>query len=464
MRRWRLPGVWLALVGVLALVPVLAAQNSTPPVDRGVRIGITYTPGVRPGILVLGGPHADLVDSVRAIVRRDLDFSDRFELITLPGGDSLTLGVAAAPPAGRGAGGGEHPGGAQQVAGVGVFINYALYAALGADYVVNVVPGDSGPAVTLYDVRGEAVRRQLHPTALRRADPDFRMAVHRVSDEVVRTVAGAPGVAATQLLVVQRGRVYRLDADGAQAVPLSPAGINALSPAWAPDGRRMAYMEFANGAGRLYLYDLRSGERRIVPPTTQFLNFTPAFAPDGRLVAFSRATEEGTDIFTYNVAEQCCLQRLTIGRFSDNLSPTFSADGGRIAFISTRSGATQVYVMAADGTGQELFAPFDYGMTGSSNAPEWSPDGVNLAFHRTVEGSPQIFVMDVASRRVRQLTSFGRNEDPTWAPDGRHVAVVSDRTGSRQIWIIDLDTGRVRQLTRLGEARLPAWSPRIVQP
>ena len=120
--------------------------------------------------------------------------------------------------------------------------------------------------------------------------------------------------------------------------------------------------------------------------------------------------------------------------------------------------------MAADGTGQELFAPFDYGVTGSSLAPEWSPDGTRIAFHRDVLGSPQVFIMDARSRMVRQLTSAGRNEDPTWAPDGRHIAFISSRTGRRQIWVIDVETGRVRQLTQAGDTRLPAWSPRIPEP
>jgi TolB protein len=127
-------------------------------------------------------------------------------------------------------------------------------------------------------------------------------------------------------------------------------------------------------------------------------------------------------------------------------------------------GGQQIYVMSADGTGQELFAPFDYGVTGNSNAPEWSPDGLQVAFHRDVMGSPQIFLMDVRSRVVRQLTSYGRNEDPTWAADARHLAFISSRTGRRQVWIIDVESGRVRQLTTVGDARLPAWSPRIQEP
>ena len=65
------------------------------------------------------------------------------------------------------------------------------------------------------------------------------------------------------------------------------------------------------------------------------------------------------------------------------------------------------------------------------------------------------------SREVRQLTSFGRNEDATWAPDSRHIGFVSDRTGSPQLWVIDLETGRVRQVTKIGGVKLPAWSPRV---
>jgi TolB protein len=212
------------------------------------------------------------------------------------------------------------------------------------------------------------------------------------------------------------------------------------------------------------VHDVVSDQKRTVPPTGELLNYTAAISPDGTHLAFSRSTEDGTDIYRYNLARDCCLERLTVGRFSDNLSPTFSPDGRQLAFISTRAGGQQVYVMSADGTGQELFAPFDYGVTGNSNAPEWSPDGTQVAFHRDVMGSPQIFVMDVRSRVVRQLTSFGRNEDPTWAPDGRHLAFVSNRTRRRQVWVIDIESGRVRQLTTVGDARLPAWSRRIQVP
>ena len=440
MRRARL----LLLVSLLA-APLLG-QDTIRPVE-GVRVGITYTPGLRPGLLMLGVPRLALLDSVRAMVERDLDFSDRFEMITLPGSDSLMLAIGAGSPTGS---------------PTGPFVNYALYEALGADYTVSVTDrSDSGLSVVVYDVKGRGVRRVVPVRVTNLADPEFRMTVHRVADEVVRAAAGTAGIAATRLVLVRGGRVYRVDADGADVVALTPGGTGAFSATWAPEGHRVVYTEFRGGLGRLVVHHVASGDREVVPPTMESLNFAPAWSPDGRTLAFSRSNEEGTQVYGYNLAERCCLQRLTAGRFSDNLSPTFSPDGRRIAFASTRAGAPQIYVMSADGTEQELFAPFDYGVTGSSYAPEWSPDGLHLTFHRDVAGSFQVFVMDVASRTVRQLTSAGRNEDPTWAPDGRHLAFVSTRTGTRQLWVMDMDTGRVRQLTRLDGTRLPSWSPRI---
>jgi TolB protein len=184
------------------------------------------------------------------------------------------------------------------------------------------------------------------------------------------------------------------------------------------------------------------------------------FAPDGTHLAYAHSDEKGTDIFVATLGQRTA-QRLTVGRFADNLSPTYSPDGRRIAFISTRAGPPQLYVMGADGTDQELLAPFDFGVTGPSYAPEWSPDGGSVVFHREVSGTPQVFVLTVAGQKLRQITSQGRNEDATWAPDGRHLCFVSDRSGARQLWVIDAETGRNRQLPTPGWARLPAWSRRL---
>jgi TolB protein len=319
-------------------------------------------------------------------------------------------------------------------------------------------------SVRLHDLAAGRVRNQQVFALPAQTAGDFRLAVHRIADEVTRWADGTEGYAASRLLILSGDRIYQVDSDGADLAPVTPAGEKALSNAWAPDGRRFAYTRFSAGRGTIVIRDLAGGSR-VAHGTDADLNFSPAFSPDGRTLAFARAEESGsTNIFVSNVASGCCLQRLTVRNFADNLSPTYSPDGRRIAYVSSRAGPPQIYVMSADGTDQEVLASFDYGATGPSFAPEWSPDGASVVFHREVSRSPQIFILDVASGRVRQLTSVGRNEDATWAPDGRHVAFISDRTGRRQVWVVDTETGRVRQISTAGSARLPSWSRRLGGP
>ena len=464
------PDGWTAVlvVALLAVWPSVrpAVGQDTSAIDRGVRVGIIYRPGVRPGFVLLPQRSSGL-DSARAIIARDLDYSDRFEVITLPAGDSIRLAAPASatpPPPARGQA--RPAAGSPRTTGVGggaqaTALNYPLYQALGADFALDLTPAADTIVVTLHDIAAGGVRRTIRARVPAPAEPAFRQAVHRVADQVLQAALGTPGIAATRVLFVRDGKVYQIDQDGAEAKLVSASDRQAMSPAWASDGRRFAYMEFQAGRGQLFVQEMATGKRTPVATTGTALDFTPAFSPDAQTLAFSRATEEGTDLYTINLKDNCCLRRLTVGRFSDNLSPTFSPDGQRVAFVSTRPGLPQIYVMAADGTDQQLFAPFDYGVTGSSNAPEWSPDGQSVAFHRDVAGTLQVFVLDVRTRTVRQLTSVGRNEDPTWAPDSRHLAFVSDRSGYRQLWIIDLDTGRIRPLLQQSGARLPAWSPRL---
>ena len=426
----------LLLFLTFATASTMAAQDTTR-VDEGVRVGVDYRPGTRPGLVVLPGPG---LDSVRSIITRDLDYSDRFEIIPVAG-PTQTSSTS---------GGGGQEGGP---------VNYELYKGLGAEFAVELSQAAGGVTARLHDLNASRLRNQQ--TVPLPAGADFRLAVHRLADEITRWASGTAGAAASRMLFVSGGRVYRADSDGHDVTPLTPAGQTALSPAWAPDGQRIAFTQLGEGRGGVAVQAVSGGATFLAPGSQTALNITPAFSPDGRTLAFAHSDERGTDIYTANVTERCCAQRLTVGRYADNLSPTFSPDGRRIAFISTRAGPPQLYVMAADGTDQELLAPFDFGATGSSNAPEWSPDGASVVFHREVSGSPQIFVVDVSGRRIRQLTSSGRNEDPTWAPDGRHVAFISDRSGRRQIWIVDMETGRVRQLATPGATRLPSWSRRL---
>ncbi|MDX2261766.1 MAG: hypothetical protein SFU84_08715 [Gemmatimonadales bacterium] len=419
-----------ALAFAMLLATPLAAQD-------GVRTGISYgPPGVRPGIVVAAAPG---LDSVRAIIERDLQFSDRFEVIILP--DSST----------RIAGG----------------VQLGIYRLLGAAAVVELQPAPGGVEVKLHNVATGAIAEQGIRALDRGGVGDGRMAIHRVSDEIVAWVTGAKGIAATRILLklAKTGGsddgIFRIDSDGQNLVRVSRPGGITQSPAWHPDGNRVAYTEMRDHVGTIVLQSLATGTRVTIPTTTTAQNYTAAISPDGTRMAFTRSSEEGSDIYEVNLAQMCCVHRLTtVGRLAINLSPTYSPDGRRIAFISQRGGRPGLYVMDGDGSGQQALI-FDADDTAESQAPDWSPDGTKIVFHRDLAGGRQITILDVARGTVRAVTSTGRNEDPSWAPDSRHVVFKSSRSGRDQLWVLDTETGASRQISTPGGARVPAWSPSL---
>ena len=155
------------------------------------------------------------------------------------------------------------------------------------------------------------------------------------------------------------------------------------------------------------------------------------------------------------------MRTITQSRRYENLSPTFSPDGGRIAFVSDRLGEPAVYVMDVNGGEPRIVSDYTYGRRGYSTSPDWSPSGPWIAYSSRVNGVPQIVVVGADGRGARLLTDRGRNEDPSWAPDGRHLVFASpDREGGG-LFVLDTVTGKVRRLVGGRGFGLPAWSPAL---
>src|SRR5207247_10590851 len=185
-----------AAVGCLLTLSVLPSfrlsAQDTSAIDRGVRIGIVYRPGVRPGVVLLPD-RSTALDSVRAILARTLDYSDRFELITLPGGDSIRV---SAPAAARAPGARTTAGARAHTGGEAAGLNYPLYQALGADFAIALAAVRDTTQVTIHDVTAGAVRRLLKARLPAATSAQFRTAVHRLAGHLVegarRTTATLP--------------------------------------------------------------------------------------------------------------------------------------------------------------------------------------------------------------------------------------------------------------------------------
>ncbi|MFQ5700406.1 MAG: Tol-Pal system beta propeller repeat protein TolB [Acidobacteriota bacterium] len=141
-----------------------------------------------------------------------------------------------------------------------------------------------------------------------------------------------------------------------------------------------------------------------------------------------------------------------------NISPTWSPDGRRLAFVSYRMGSPRLYIY--DGKDGRLT---DGSPEGSELciAPDWSPDGRYIAFSSSSKGNSEIFIMDVSTQRSRRI-SFSRGTDtsPDWSPSGREIVFTSDRTGRPQLYLMDAEGANVRKLTDTGDfSDSGAWSP-----
>lgn len=436
-------GLSLALALSAAAAPAAHAQQRDT-VPSEVRVGITYRPGFRPGIAVppLAAPPGfeALADTVAAILRRDLDYSDRFEMVSAPDG----LLKRDAP------------------------INYALWNDLGAVWlVVGHVEGTlDAPFVRLmlHDVVYSLLKEvRLFPLA-RSGTPEFRMDVHRAADAVVEWATGQRGIAATRIVftrsVEDGSDLFTIDADGHNFQRLTYDGSIALSPAWSPDGRTVAFMSYRDGDPAIYEVEVATGHvRRLVE--TRGLDLTPTYSPDGRLLAFGGTVEGHTEIFLYDRERRCCLRQLTFSRLGNSLSPTFSPDGRRIAFNSDRLGRPHIFIVPTAGGEPTLLSPYLLDQGQHNVAPDWSPTGDRIAYHAWVDNVPQIVVIHPEGTGFQRLTWDGRNEDPSWAPDGRHLVYASDRGGRPALWILDTLTGRSRIVIEGAGVRLPDWSMRL---
>jgi len=128
------------------------------------------------------------------------------------------------------------------------------------------------------------------------------------------------------------------------------------------------------------------------------------------------------------------------------LSPSWSPDGQRLAYVSFEGGNSSIYLQQINSGQREKIA----GFKGINGAPSWSPDSSKLALTLSRTGNPEIYVMDISSRRLVQLTEhWAIDTEPVWMPDGRNIVFTSDRGGKPQLYQIQTN-GREKptRLTR----------------
>ena len=252
----------------------------------------------------------------------------------------------------------------------------------------------------------------------------------------------------------QRIASGKLASDDSGGTCLTDQLDKAIAPAWAPDGKHIAFESSRDGNKEIYVMDSDGGNPRRLTNAPGGDDLTPSWSPDGRHIAFSSDRDGNDEIYVMD-SDGSNLRRLT-DNGDRSRSPVWSPDGRHIAFSSERDGNDEIYVMDSDGSNLRRLTNHNK----EDVQPAWSPDGQQIAFSSNRDGNFDIYVMAADGSDVRQLTDSRQDKSPVWSPDGQQIAFSSERDGNFDIYVMAADGSNLRRLTNHNKEDVqPAWSP-----
>jgi Tol biopolymer transport system component len=290
-----------------------------------------------------------------------------------------------------------------------------------------------------------------------------------------------------------QGALHLMRPDGSDMRLLLPADHPELdgggeSPAWAPDGRRLAFSASAvGGSSDIWVVDADgTGLGNLTQDLTLADDafspdeFAPAWSPDGRQIAFSGGCVRGLCIVVMD-EDGGGVRRLTLG--PDDGAPSWSPDGKRIAF--TRAG--DIHVVDADGSEARRLTRTDRDCPAKNSFPAWSPDGTRIAYvhgvptadHETAcggitdwdgdwvyEGELRVMTADGApGRRIFPAAPLFPTRKPsvagraTWSPDGDRLVFEGYGAQCTGLYVVETKSRASSRLTRCPDDGDPAWGP-----
>lgn len=342
---------------------------------------------------------------------------------------------------------------------------YRDWKALGAQYLlVGNITSQGGRLQVQYSLLNVTTEQEVMTGNVSGTTEQLRDMAHHIADQSYERLTGVKGAFSTKLLYVTAERLsptntrytlFRADYDGARAVTLLQSREPILSPSFAPDGRRIAYVSFEHKRPRIFVQHIDTGRREQI---TNFegLNGAPAWSPDGNRLAFVLSKDGNPEIYVMDMNTRQ-IRRVT-NHMAIDTEPFWGRDGQTIYFTSDRAGRPQIYRMNINSGAAERVT-----FVGNYNAnPKLSADEKTLVMIHRQEGFTvfRVAAQDLQRGSLRVLSDTSLDESPTVAPNGAMLIYATHQQGRGVLMLVSTN-GRVRvPLPAVqGEIREPSWSP-----
>lgn len=343
-------------------------------------------------------------------------------------------------------------------------VKFATWRLLKQDYLVVGRVSDAGNGALraefeLFDV---ARQQRMAGLAISGQRTAMRDVAHQIADLVYEKILGVRGAFWTRIAYVTAVGVspniqYALmvaDSDGYDPQVIVRSKEALLSPAWSPDGRKLAYVSFERGNSSIYVQDLATGSRQLLS-ANRGINSAPAFSPDGMKLAITLSKGGNPDIYVMPATGGP--QTLIVQHFAIDTEPTWAPDGRSIYFTSDRGGKPQIYnVPAGGGTASRVTFQGQY----NARASVVDAKGIKIAM---VQGNGNVYriaVLDKTTNQYTMVSPGNEDESPSFAPNGSMLLYAATEGPRGVLYAVSAD-GRVRQRLVLagGDVREPAWGP-----
>ncbi len=344
-------------------------------------------------------------------------------------------------------------------------IKFATWRLLKQDYITIGRISDAGGGMIRVEYELWDVNRQqsLLAQAFTAPEGDLRGVAHQIADQIYEKITGVRGAFWTRIAYVTAVGVgsntkYSLivaDSDGFNPQVVARSKESLLSPAWSPDGRKLAYVSFESGNSAVYLQDIGTGARQLIASHPKGINSAPHFSPDGSKLAVTLSYVGNPEIFLIDIASR--KETRVTNNFAIDTEPTFTPDGQSLVFTSDRSGRPQLYQTSIAGGNAERIT-----FQGSFNAsPSISFDGKQIAM---VQGNGNVYRIAIMDRslggQVRFVSPGNVDDAPSFAPNASMLLYAASQGTRGVLYAVSAD-GQVRQRLVLsdGDVREPAWGP-----